>query len=55
MMAAVIVPGMLVTFLGLNYWFLPLDADQRQSFLVTILLTDVMFLTMLTTFVPIAR
>lgn len=53
-MIAVIIPGVLVTFFGVNYWFLPVGDGQRSGFLVTVVLTEVMFLVMLTSFVPLS-
>jgi hypothetical protein len=54
MMVAVVAPGVLVTFLGVNYWFIPRGTSERSGFMVTVLLTEVMFLVMLTAFVPLA-
>ena len=51
----VIVPGVLISFLALLYIFIDKGSGQRLGFLTTILLTQVMFLTMMTNFVPTAR
>ena len=51
----VISPGILISFLSLLYVFLPRDDNRRIGYLTTILLTMVMFLVMMTNFVPIAH
>jgi hypothetical protein len=53
-MIAVLIPAVMVTFFGINYWFLPLADGQRSGFLVTIVLTMVMFLVILESFVPLS-
>jgi hypothetical protein len=55
MMIALIVPGLLITLLGICYWFIPMGTGERSGFLATIILSLVMFLVMLTTFVPLSR
>jgi hypothetical protein len=55
MLLAIMVPGMLVTFLGINYWFIPMGTNERAGFLGTIVLTEVMFLVMLTSFLPLSK
>lgn len=55
MTVAVIVPGILVTALGINYIWIPMGNGERSGFLVTIVLTEVMFLVMLTSFIPLSK
>ena len=55
MTIALIVPGVLITFLGICYMFIPIATGERSGFLATIILTMVMFLVMLTTFVPLCK
>jgi hypothetical protein len=55
MMVALIVPALLITYLGVCYWFIPLGNGERSGFLATIILTEVMFLVMLTAFVPLSK
>ena len=52
---AVMIPGSLITLLGLVYILLEKGTGERVSFLATILLTEVMFLVMITNFVPLSR
>ena len=51
----VIAPGVAVSLLGLLYIFLPKGGGERIPFLATIILTEIMFLVMLTQFVPLSR
>ena len=51
----VIVPGLAVAFLSLLYVFLPKGMGERHMYLSTIILTIVMFLVMLTNFVPLSK
>lgn len=51
----VIVPGIAISFMSLLFVCLPKGNGERMSFLTTILLTVVMFLVMLTNFVPLSR
>ena len=53
--AGVIAPGITISFLSLLYIFIQRDNTQRQGYLTTVLLTEVMFLVMMTNFVPTAR
>jgi hypothetical protein len=55
MMVALLVPAILVTLLGICYWFIPVGTGERSGFLSTIILTEVMFLVMLTTYLPVAK
>lgn len=52
---AVLIPGALITFLGLMYILLPRGGGERAGFLSTVLLTEIMFLVMITSFVPLSR
>ena len=52
---AVMIPGSLITLLGLVYILLEKGTGERTSFLATILLTEVMFLVMITSFVPLSQ
>ena len=49
------IPGSLITLLGLVYILLEKGTGERTSFLATIMLTEVMFLVMITNFVPLSR
>lgn len=51
----VIVPGLAISFMSLLYIFLPKGQGERVGYLSTIILTVVMFLVMLTNFVPLSR
>lgn len=51
----VIIPGLAIAFLSLLYVFLPKGGGERINYLSTIVLTVVMFLVMLTNFVPLSR
>ena len=55
MMVAIIIPALFITYLGVSYWFIPLGNGERSGFLATIILTEVMFLVMLTGFVPLSK
>ena len=55
MLVGLIVPGILVAFLGSLYYLLPRGSGERVSYLATILLTEIMFLVMITQFVPQSR
>ena len=50
-----IIPGIAIAILSLLYLFLPKGQGERIPFLSTIVLTEVMFLVMLTNFVPLSR
>jgi hypothetical protein len=52
---AVLIPGALITFLGLLYILLPKGTGERTGYLATVLLTEIMFLVMITSFVPMAK
>ena len=52
---SVIVPGILITFLGMMYILIEKGSGDRISFITTILLTQVMFLVMITSFVPLTK
>ena len=52
MLIGMIIPGVFVAFLGSLYYFLPLGDGSRVSYLATILLTEIMFLVMVTQVVP---
>ena len=55
MIPALIVPAILVTLLGINYYWLPVGNSERSNFLALIILTDVMFLVLLRGYLPISR
>jgi hypothetical protein len=55
MLVGFIIPGILVSFLGSLYYLLPRGTGERVSYLATILLTEIMFLVMITQFVPQSR
>ena len=44
----VVAPGVVISLLGLFYIFLPRGSGERVPYLSTVILTDVMFLVMLT-------
>jgi hypothetical protein len=52
MLVGLIIPGILVAFLGSLYYLLPRGTGERVSYLSTILLTEIMFLVMITQVVP---
>ena len=52
MLIGMIIPGVLVAFLGTLYYMLPRGTGERISYLATILLTEIMFLVMVTQVVP---
>ena len=51
----VIAPGLAITFMSLLYIFLPMGGGERVPYIATIILTEIMFLVMLTNFVPLSR
>ena len=51
----VIAPGLAIAYMSLLYLFLPKGGGERVPYLSTIILTVVMFLVMLTNFVPLSR
>ena len=51
----VIIPAITISFLSLMYIFIQREDAQREEYLTTVLLTEVMFLVMMTEFVPTAR
>ena len=51
----VIYPAFLVAFLAFLYYLLPIGTGERTNFLATLMLTIIMFLVMLTTFVPVSK
>ena len=55
MIVALIMPGILITFFGVCYWFIPIGTGERSNFLATIILTLVMFLVMITGYVPLSK
>ena len=52
---AVIIPGALITFLGILYYLIPRGKGERTGYLSTVLLTEIMFLVMITSFVPLSK
>ena len=52
MSVGMIIPGILVAFLGSLYYLIPRGTGERISYLATILLTEIMFLVMVTQVVP---
>ena len=55
MIVALIIPGILVTFFGICYYFIPIGTGERVNFLATIILTIVMFLLIMTSYVPLSK
>ena len=55
MIVALIIPGILITFFGICYYFIPMGTGERVNFLATIILTIVMFLIIMTSYVPLAK
>lgn len=55
MLLAVISPGLVIVLLGIAYWFIPIGEGERSGYLVVIVLTEVMFLVILTSFVPLSQ
>ncbi len=55
MLFGMVIPGVLVAFLGGLYYMLPRGSGERPAYLATILLTEIMFLVMVTQVVPQAR
>ncbi len=55
LITTIVAPGILVTVLGMTYILLPLGSEERLPFLSTIILTQVMFIVILASFVPLAR
>lgn len=55
MLFGMVLPGILVAFLGGLYYMLPRGSGERPSYLASILLTEIMFLVMVTQVVPQAR
>ena len=55
MLIAVVIPGALITFLGILYILIPRGSGERTAYLSTVLLTEIMFLVMITTFVPMSK
>jgi hypothetical protein len=51
----VVFPALFVGFLGFLYYFVPIGTGDRTNYLATILLTIIMFLVMLTGFVPVSE
>jgi hypothetical protein len=52
MLVGMIIPGVMVALLGSLYYLLPRGSGERISYLATILLTEIMFLVMVTQVVP---
>ena len=52
MSIGMIIPGILVAFLGSLYYLIPRGTGERIAYLATILLTEIMFLVMVTQVVP---
>ncbi len=55
LLITVLIPGVSITLLSMMYFYIPLGGGERVPYLSTILLTSVMFLVMLTQFIPLAR
>ena len=51
----IIFPALFVSFLAFLYFFLPIGSGERINFLATLLLTVIMFLVMITTFIPLSK
>ena len=54
LVVSVIVPCFLVGLASLFYYFLPKGAGERANYLATILLTEIMFLVMISQIVPMS-
>jgi Neurotransmitter-gated ion-channel transmembrane region len=52
MLVCLIIPGILVAFLGSLYYLLPRGSGERVTYLASILLSEIMFLVMITQVVP---
>jgi hypothetical protein len=52
---SIIIPGALIAFIGLMAIFLERGSGERIAFLSTVMLTEVMFLVMIKSFVPISK
>ena len=55
MLVGMIIPGVLVAFLGTLYYLLPRGTGERISYLASILLTEIMFIVMVTQVVPLTK
>ena len=55
MLYGMVLPGVLVALLGGFYYLLPIGSGERTSYLASILLTEIMFLVMVTQVVPLAK
>jgi nicotinic acetylcholine receptor, invertebrate len=51
----IIFPALFVSFLAFLYYFLPIGSSEGINFLATLLLTVIMFLVMVTTFIPLSK
>ena len=51
----IIIPGIAIALMSLLYLLLPKGGGERIPFLSTTILTEVMFLVMLTNFVPLSK
>ena len=54
-LVTVIIPGVVVCLLGLLYFLMPRGNGERVPYLSTVILTEIMFLVMLTQFVPLSN
>jgi nicotinic acetylcholine receptor alpha-1 len=55
MVVGLIIPGLLVAFLGTMYYIIPMGTGERVSYLATIMLTEIMFLVIVTEIVPTSK
>jgi len=52
MLVGMVIPGLLVALIGSLYYLLPRGDGSRISYLATVMLTEIMFLVMVTQVVP---
>ena len=52
---SIILPGAMIAFIGLMFIFLKRGTGERIAFLSTVMLTEVMFLVMVNSFVPVSK
>ena len=54
MIVTVVLPGIIICLMGLLYIKMPRGGGDRINYLMIVLLTEIMFLVMLTAFVPVS-
>jgi hypothetical protein len=55
MLIAVVAPVVIITLLGVTFILIPSGVGERGGFLSTLVLSEVMFLVMITSFVPVSK